>query len=317
MQRTALPIVFISVLLCLISGGPILARDQTPMIVPIAPQSGLLATPMQLSAPALKCTEDSQCQQGYRCQAIMGEGTACPALQKSPTGSPIPPAPCTPSHRIIQGVCKPVEGNSCREEHDCYSGFICHAGVCAKPVVGDCSGPEDKSCPAGYTCTQKCGPPVSRYPDNTQPGYDCLIDELAHRPRNCPICLAATSLIATPSGQIAVTRLKVGMQVWSRNKAGERIVSRIAKVSSSVVPENHNVVDLVLTDGREVFVSPNHPTVNGIPVGTLRKGDKYDGSNVRSSRLVPYRDGKTLDLLPDSDSGMYWANDVPLNSTLK
>jgi hypothetical protein len=182
MQEKAWLVVFGGILLCLALGRPLLAVDGTSMMVP-----GPITGPKQVMAQVSNCTDDSQCQQGYKCQAIMGEGTACPVLLHSTTGSPNPPMPCTSSFRIIQGVCKPAEGIECREEYDCYSGFICHGGVCATPVSGDCSGPDDKSCPAGYTCIQQCGPPVARFPDNTPPGYDCLIEELARRPRICPI----------------------------------------------------------------------------------------------------------------------------------
>src|SRR6476660_5466922 len=45
---------------------------------------------------------------------------------------------------------------------------------------GDCSGPNDKSCPNGYKCVQKCGPPVARAED-PPPGYQCLPDDQADK----------------------------------------------------------------------------------------------------------------------------------------
>ena len=73
---------------------------------------------------------------------------------------------------------------------------------------------------------------------------------------------------------------------------------------------------LVLADGRTVNVSPGHPAADGQPVGDLAAGDRYDGAIVTSAQLVPYTGGATFDVLPAGATGMYWANGVPLGSTL-
>ena len=132
----------------------------------------------------------------------------------------------------------------------------------------------------------------------------------------CPICLASNTLIATPSGQIKVTDLKLGMKVWSTDAHGNKVVRTIIKVSHTLVPPTHQVVHLVMSDAREVWVSPNHPLLDGRPVSTLRPGDIYDGATVVSAALVPYWDAATYDLLPDGDTGMYWADGILLESTL-
>jgi hypothetical protein len=87
-------------------------------------------------------------------------------------------------------------------------------------------------------------------------------------------------------------------------------------VSRTLVPDNHSVIHLVLVDHREVWVSTGHPTADGRIVGNLSVGDYYDGAKIISADLVPYWDHYTYDLLPDSDTGYYWANDVLLGSTL-
>ncbi len=113
-----------------------------------------------------------------------------------------------------------------------------------------------------------------------------------------------------------VKEVKIGMRVWSQNARGEKIVGTVIRVSKTLVPKTHRVIHLVLSDKREAWVSPGHPTVNGAPVGSLRPGDSYDGATVVSVELVPYQDGYTYDLLPDSDTGSYWANGIRLGSTL-
>ena len=133
----------------------------------------------------------------------------------------------------------------------------------------------------------------------------------------CPICLASNTLIATPSGDLKVTDLKLGMPVWSVDAHGGKTVQRILKLSQTPVPSTHQVVHLVLSDGRAVWVSPNHPLMSGLPVASLHVGDSYDGAKVTSAELVPYWDSATYDLLPDGETGAYWANGILLKSTLK
>lgn len=133
----------------------------------------------------------------------------------------------------------------------------------------------------------------------------------------CPICLASNTFIATPTGDVKVTDLKIGMSVWSPDAHGEKVARAIIKLSRTPVPASHKVVHLVLSDARQVWVSPNHPIMNGDPVATLHVGDVYDGATVRSAELVPYWDTATYDLLPDGDTGAYWADGILLRSTLR
>jgi hypothetical protein len=184
------------------------------------------------------------------------------------------------------------------------------------PTYGDCSGPGDTSCPSGEVCFQDCGPPVVRM-DEPPPGYHCVPEEVARKPRMCPICLASSDTISTPDGPVKVTDIRVGMPVWSLDRVGQRVASRVLSVTRTPVPTSHRVTRLILSDGRQTFASPNHPTSDGRLVGDLRAGDHYDGATVRTADLVPYRDDATYDLLPDSDTGTYWADGIPLGSTLK
>jgi len=179
------------------------------------------------------------------------------------------------------------------------------------PDSGTCPG----GCADGYTCIQECGPPVVSDQD-PPPGYYCERTEVANEPRNCPICLASNARIATPSGEVNVKDVREGMTVWSEDANGNRVASKVIAVSRSAAPSSHRVVHLVLDDAREVWVSANHPAVDGKSIGSLQVGDPYDGSRVQSVERVAYWDTETYDILPDSDTGFYWANGVLLGSTL-
>lgn len=129
-------------------------------------------------------------------------------------------------------------------------------------------------------------------------------------------CLSIDTLISTPEGNIPVTNLRPGMSVYSVDKDGKKTIMPIELASKVSVPDSYAVCHLILTDGRNLFVSGGHPTADGGEISDLNPGDAYDGSEVVSVEVVPYRAGYTYDLLPAGDTGYYWANGVPLGSTL-
>lgn len=107
------------------------------------------------------------------------------------------------------------------------------------------------------------------------------------------------------------------MEVYSQDKSGKQTIAKILKTSSVKAPLTHKVVHLSLKDGRNAYISPNHPTISGVTVGELKAGDSYDGSVVKSAELVPYTRGRTYDLLPEGETGFYYADGVLMASTLK
>ena len=134
---------------------------------------------------------------------------------------------------------------------------------------------------------------------------------------NCPICLAASTLISTPNGPVSVTDIRRGMTVWTEDAAGKRIAAAVIEVGSTQVPAGHLMVHLTMADGRELLVSPGHRTGEGRQAGTLKVGDSLDGSVVTLWELVPYSGDRTYDLLPAGPTGRYWANGILMSSTLK
>jgi hypothetical protein len=131
----------------------------------------------------------------------------------------------------------------------------------------------------------------------------------------CPICLAGGVRIATPSGQVPIQDVRVGMRVWTTDGQGRRVVGAVLRVGRMQAPLGHEVVGLDLADGRQVSVSPGHPTADGRTVGDLRLGHWFDGSTIVGVGLTPYA-GFTYDLLPSGPTGTYFANGILLRSTL-
>jgi len=133
----------------------------------------------------------------------------------------------------------------------------------------------------------------------------------------CPICLALGTRIATPHGETAVEDVRVGDVVWTIDGRGERVAAPLVAIGSTPVAATHEVVRLVLDDGRLVVVSPGHPTADGRRVGGLAAGDTLDGARIASVERVLYAGGATYDILPAGATGAYWANGVLLGSTLR
>lgn len=78
----------------------------------------------------------------------------------------------------------------------------------------------------------------------------------------------------------------------------------------------HSVMRVALASGSVLEISPGHPTAAGLSFGALHAGDSLDGVQVRSAGLVPYAHDATYDILPDTDTGTYFAGGVLIGSTL-
>jgi hypothetical protein len=133
---------------------------------------------------------------------------------------------------------------------------------------------------------------------------------------SCPICLARGTLIDTPNGPVPVEQLQPGDPIWTVDGAGNRAASTVDRVGSVPVPSTHEVVHVILSDGRSVFVSPGHPLTDGRRAGDLRSGDQLDGATVLSAERTDYAGGRTYDVLPAGATGFYWANGILLDSTM-
>ena len=155
-------------------------------------------------------------------------------------------------------------------------------------------------CPEGYTCSGLSA-------------YWCYKGTCD----NLPECLSGSTQIHTPSGAVAISKLKVGMTVWSKNEKGEGFAATIEKAEHVYAPTHHKVLDIVLADGRKLRVSPDHPDATGRALTTLGVGDALGGSTIAEKTLIPYTEDRTWDILPSGPTGTYIANGIWLGSTLK
>lgn len=133
---------------------------------------------------------------------------------------------------------------------------------------------------------------------------------------SCPICLAAGTLIDTPRGAVAVEKLRVGDPVWTANEAGERVAATILQTARVPVPATHPILHIRLSDGRELWASPSHPTADGRLLNDLEVNDLLDGARVTLVERLSYGGTATYDILPSGETGFYWANGILIGSTL-
>jgi hypothetical protein len=174
--------------------------------------------------------------------------------------------------------------------------------------------------PGGYCLVAQVEPRASGYGGSAT--FPVLAGRITHVDLFLPyrnisggICLPASAGIATSTGSVRVSHLRPGMMAWTLDASGRRVAAPILVVSHVPAPVGHQVLRVVLADGRTVEASAGHPTSTGRAVGTLRPGDLLDGSPVTAVESMPYG-GDTWDLLPAGPTGVYWANDVLLASTL-
>lgn len=131
----------------------------------------------------------------------------------------------------------------------------------------------------------------------------------------CPICAAPDTPIATPRGERPISELAPGDLVYSVDETGIIVVPVLRAGSTPVA--NHRVVQVVLSDGTRLRLSPGHPTADGRTFAALLDGGALDAEHaVLSATLVPYTESRTFDILPGSPSGTYFAGGALIGSSL-
>ena len=132
----------------------------------------------------------------------------------------------------------------------------------------------------------------------------------------CPICLAAGTRIETPDGFAPVEAIRIGDIVWTLDADGRGVRGLVVAVGSTAAPPSHQVVRLVLADGRTVTASPGHPLANGRLLGEIALGDSVDGSAVVSAEPIAYGAARTYDIAVSGPTGVYFVDGIPLGTTL-
>jgi hypothetical protein len=86
--------------------------------------------------------------------------------------------------------------------------------------------------------------------------------------------------------------------------------------TNRIAAQGHVVRRVVLATGAVLEISAPHPTADGRLFGSLRAGEALDGITIQSVSTIPYVHPYTYDILPDSDTGAYFAGGALIGSTL-
>ena len=235
----------------------------------------------------------------------------CPAIvHATATPQTATKATTTPIHRSAN-VCT-MEAKMCPDGSSVSrSGPKCSFAPCPNPppppntgTSGACT--KDSDCALGYSCIDVS--PVARE------GFQNLQCWKNGAPR--PICLSGETRIKTPYGEKFVKDIMEGDMVVSVDKTGKSVLVPVRIAAHTQAPPEHHVVNLVLADGRRLIASPGHPLDDGRKLGSLRAMDTIHEVQIISATLERYTEQYTYDILPASDTGMYFANGILLRSTL-
>ncbi len=199
-------------------------------------------------------------------------------------------------------------GEECSGAFPFCDNGTCGTAPCTSTSCGAATCCDSQCCTAGQLCCVVPGGPqgpprcVEALNDSCPPGCP-----------NCP-CTSPDTPIATPSGERPISTLRPGDLVYSVD--GNAIVAVPIKSVNVNPVVGHHVLRLVMASGAVLEISAMHPTADGRTLAVLGPGAKLDGMKVLSVEQIPYAHAYTYDILPDSDTGTYYAGGVLLGSTL-
>ncbi len=191
----------------------------------------------------------------------------------------------------------------------------CDNGVCTVPP---CNGP---LCgPGGTCCGSNCCAPGELCCSVPGPVGVILGCHAPNTNGTCPAgctsceCTAPETPIATPTGEKRIDSLVEGDLIYSVHEGAIKAVP-IRRTQRNPVT-NHFVIQVDLADGRTLEISAGHPTADGHSFGQLVRGSNLGGVEVVNVRRIPYRHAFTYDILPDSETGTYFAAGALIGSTM-
>jgi len=263
----------------------------------------------------MMCPGNAPMSRGPNCEIICGNKEE---TDIGVTGEVTVDSSDSSTDSIGVGIIYPDQGNggkACTQEAKlCPDGSAvgrtgpnCEFSACPSPNVlaGNCR--TDRDCQDGYECI------------DASPVVRIEMEQLRCWKKGAPtpICLAPDTHIATPKGDIPVKDMKEGMSVWTVDTKGNKVAGTVILSGRMLAPAGHKVMHIALRDGKELFVSPGHKVADGREAGAIKTGDILGGVPVILAELIPYGSDYTYDILPGGSTGMYFANGILLQSTLK
>jgi hypothetical protein len=143
-----------------------------------------------------------------------------------------------------------------------------------------------------------------------------LPNEQGTCPTGCTSCQCTSpeTPIATPAGDRPIASLAEGDLVYSVHQGA--IVAVPIRSVQRVPAKDHVVMRVELEGGAVLEISPGHPTADGRTFAELQAGGTLGGMAIVDVRPQRYRHDATYDILPDSETGTYFAAGALVGSTL-
>jgi hypothetical protein len=220
-------------------------------------------------------------------------------------------------HDCCDGACVAL-GNDPRHCGSCGKECMADAPVCrdGQCVAPDCA--DAGACTPGSCCGSECCGSAQHccYVPGAVGMLTCVEAAAGGCPIGCPDCqcLPGGTLIATGRGEQAVEKLHVGDLVYTVHE-GATVLAPLLAVNRVPVT-NHQVVHVQLRNGMVLQASGRHPLADGRSFAALTPGAMVDGLEVVSAELVLYDQPFTYDVLPASDTGVYFIGGIAVGSTL-
>lgn len=128
-------------------------------------------------------------------------------------------------------------------------------------------------------------------------------------------CIVHNTLIKTQKGNVCIQDLKKNMKIWSKNRLGKLCLVKIREVKKYKITKPHVIITAQLSDGRFISATSNHPIMQNKTLSQYCLGEVLDGSIIVSYKYSLYTN-YFYDILPLGESGIYYANNIPIVSTL-
>jgi len=298
--------------------------------------SGVGACPVNIPASGDSCSGSIQCSWGdhplvsCRTQATCSASRWTVIVPAAICGTPDTSCPATASNGQTCAsdnfaTCVYSDGTYCNCESCCTAvGCTPNCGSAGPHHVWSCIAPPQllPNCPSvvpnkgspcnlnsGTVCLDTCNLKVT-----CDSGIWHWNTQSCQQNNSGGVCASPDTQIATPTGERSIADIRVSDWVYSVDGNSVRAV-RVARVIRRPV-HNHHVIRVTTAEGQVLQISAPHPTADGRTFGDLRSSDLLDGQRLQSVEVIDYVHQYTYDILPDSDTGFYFASGMLIGSTI-
>lgn len=129
-------------------------------------------------------------------------------------------------------------------------------------------------------------------------------------------CFTSNTEIETLTGKVKIKDIILGTEIWSLNSNGKRVISKVIKTSKSIT-NNTEMAVLTLDNEQKLTGTSNHPIFNKSTLGLIKTGESFENIKITNTSTYTSNNEEVFDILPNTDTCVYFANGIPVLSSLK